>query len=839
MHELLRDRLLGAWARGAVRRPRLTLMLCLLLAAASVLACTTNLEFRSDRNELIDDDLPWNALYAQYRARAPRWNDFIVVLEGAADAPVVDRAAEELATRLAHVEGIAAVDAGFDASAASPSLFYVGDEESFARSLATLGVTAACAAAPDRSALRQALAPRDLGEASEPPLLAQVDPERAWPPEWRKAFVAAAQDALATIDREDADLSALFPRGGFQAFGAGGGRYRLLFVQIDQEKHDGVGAAAAALTALRRAIEHTLPTLSTPGAVADWGITGIPAIEADETAQSMKDSTVSSIVAFSVIAVLLLAALRSVLAPLFSALALLVGIAWSFGWVVLAIGHLQLLSVVFTLILLGLGIDFAIHLLSSLESSAIRSEALEPAMARSFRTVGPGLFTGAVTTAAAFSMTAFTDFRGMAEMGVIAAGGIMLCFVAVLLVLPALLAWTKRWPDVLPPRRTTRTDRMLARLAALHHQPRRAVMFAAAPCLLLAVAAPGVRYDADVLNLQPHGIESAEWERRLLAEDGASAWAGLVVVDEAELPAMVRALRAAGGLGRIRGAAEIIPADLAMRRAAVSSLAAYAAAATDDSAAPHAAPAAGTATRSIANLTVQAIGAAPPPSLADLPAALEARWRTTDGDAIIFVDPVPDPGGTSVLDPDRLAAFVAALREIAPAACGPPIQIYESSRLILRAYWLAALLAIGAIFVLLMIDFRSLADALCALLPVSLAFVMLFGVMRLTDIPLNFANIIVMPLMFGIGVDLGVHLVHRWRLEPDGTPSGLTSGTFRAILLSTTTTVIGFLSMVIAEHRGVRSLGIVMSIGLALCLGTSVLVLSPLLRWRGKSSQAE
>ena len=163
---------------------------------------------------------------------------------------------------------------------------------------------------------------------------------------------------------------------------------------------------------------------------------------------------------------------------------------------------------------------------------------------------------------------------------------------------------------------------------------------------------------------------------------------------------------------------------------------------------------------------------------------------------------------------------------------GPPIQIHESSELIQREYVKAAVFAVIAILVLLLLDFRSLADTLCAMVPVTIGFLDAFGLMGLFGVPLNFANIIVMPLIFGIGVDAGVHVVHRWRAEPYGRPAGLSGGTGRGVTLTMASTMIGFGCMLLAEHRGIRSLGFVMLAGLSVTLLACYTVLPALLRLR-------
>ena len=216
----------------------------------------------------------------------------------------------------------------------------------------------------------------------------------------------------------------------------------------------------------------------------------------------------------------------------------------------------------------------------------------------------------------------------------------------------------------------------------------------------------------------------------------------------------------------------------------------------------------------------------------DLPEFLRAQWISTDGTWLLQVFPTSDEQGRSILHPERLGPFVNSVREISPEVLGPPVQIYESSLLIVDAYTQAAVYAILAIFILLLLDFRSLADSICSKVPVSIGFLGAFGIIGLIDIPLNFANIIVLPMIFGIGVDAGVHMVHRWRLEPNGRPAGLSGATGRGITLTMITTMIGFGSLLLAEHRGIQSLGVVMLAGLGVTLLACYCILPPLLRLR-------
>ncbi|HVZ92991.1 MAG TPA: hypothetical protein VG797_00625, partial [Phycisphaerales bacterium] len=234
---------------------------------------------------------------------------------------------------------------------------------------------------------------------------------------------------------------------------------------------------------------------------------------------------------------------------------------------------------------------------------------------------------------------------------------------------------------------------------------------------------------------------------------------------------------------------------------------------------------------------VAALRSAEPPAPSELPTALKDTLLGDDNAFILRVYPAAgaDPN-QSPLAPERLGPFARAVLAAAPTATGPTVQIYESTRLITDAYLRAGLYALAAICLILLLDFgftrSGVLDTLCALTPVIAGSVLLLALMALLDIDLNFANMIVMPLIAGIGVGCGVHALRRWRIQPDDEPYGLAGGSGRGMTLTTLTTVIGFAAMTIAEHRGIRSLGLVMSAGLTTVWVATILVVPSLLKVR-------
>jgi len=180
-----------------------------------------------------------------------------------------------------------------------------------------------------------------------------------------------------------------------------------------------------------------------------------------------------------------------------------------------------------------------------------------------------------------------------------------------------------------------------------------------------------------------------------------------------------------------------------------------------------------------------------------------------------------------VLDPGFLPRFVGDMRAVDPVITGVSVQIYESGVLIRDSYILAGALGMLVVFLMLMADFQSVRDGLLALVPVIAGFAVTFGIMRVAGMQINAANIIVLPLMFGIGVDSGVQIIYRSRMDAQGEPPGLTEGTGPGVIMVNMMEIIGFGVLAIPyipglglgmSHRGIQSLGFVLTCGMAMTL---------------------
>jgi len=183
-----------------------------------------------------------------------------------------------------------------------------------------------------------------------------------------------------------------------------------------------------------------------------------------------------------------------------------------------------------------------------------------------------------------------------------------------------------------------------------------------------------------------------------------------------------------------------------------------------------------------------------------------------------------------VWDIDQREEFVRQLRQVDPGVTGNAIHMFESSRLMKDGYVHGGIYAMVAIFIYILVSFGNLRAALVVLLPVAMGSIWTVGAMDLVGVSFNLANLVILPLIIGIGVVNGVHIVHRYREETDKSVNILSRSTGQGVVLSSLTTMIGFGSLMVADHQGVYSLGLVLTMGVGCCLITSITVLPSILK---------
>lgn len=645
-----------------------------------------------------------------------------------------------------------------------------------------------------------------------------------------------------------------------------------------------------AVQRFRQLVEETRREV--PGVNA--GVTGEPVLEFDEMAQSQKDTIVASVISLVLVAFIFIYGYHESGRPIKATVCLVVGLAYTLAYATAVVGHLNLLSITFVPMLIGLAIDFGVHLVTRYEEELRHGRTEREAIERALVYTGQGIFTGCFTTAGAFLAMGFTNFRGIQEMGIICGGGLLICLLPMMTLLPVLVLRGRQnvidhlHPPVENPR--ARIERLWL------ERPWTVLGLTVGASLLATSYAVGVRFDYNLLKLQSDSLPSVRFERKLLAAADRSLLYCAVITDSLpkalalerqvkNLPSVAnvdsmalyltedqtRKLEVIREIKRTLGSLPLPPpdrgpVDLRDFDLTLWGLHGYLGLACDE------VEEAGemelleelkALRSSIMRLRVR-MTAGPRPQNAqklaafqqallddiqgtfrsllsqddrdrmqveDLPPVLRNRFVSRNGDRhLLQVYPRHD-----VWQREYQEAFVCELRQCldprntgSPVITGTPVQLLEYTTLLRYSYQQAALYSLVAIVFLVFLHFRSIVCVLLALIPVGVGMLWMTGVVAWKGMDFNLANIMTLPLVIGVGVTSGIHILNRFAEER--TPGILAKSTGKAVLVSALTTIVGFGSLIPAKHQGISSLGYIMAVGTATCMIAAVTVLPAVLR---------
>lgn len=601
-------------------------------------------------------------------------------------------------------------------------------------------------------------------------------------------------------------------------------------------------------------------------------MTGSAALNDDELKSVRDGMGLVGALSLGLVLVLLCIALRSVRLVGATVVTLVVGLVWTTGFATLSVGQLGLISVAFAILFIGLSVDFGIHYALRYRE-ARRIEENGSALRTAAGGVGGAMMLAAICAAIGFFSFLLTDYRGLAELGLIAGGGMFIALFANLTILPAILS-------VVPAsRKSARTDQAIVWHAGFMIAVRRHGRLISLGALILGAACmfvvPHARFDFDPIHLKDPNSESV----RTLMEIGKDSRTGpysikilagsmeearkiagrlkpLEVVDSVQTieslvpenqdekleiiadtalfmlsssfsdpkkppgkPDLARAM--AGLIQKLRNAAPKIE-DKATRAATGRLEAALRNLAIRDGAWPK------LQERLLATLMPrldqlrQSLDATRV-TLGALPLSLRERWLADDGRTLVQVFP-----GQDLSNQAALKRFVKDVRSITPNVTGAPVVIFEAAKTVESAVLTAVLVAVGFNLLLLIMLFRSVVEIFLIFAPLVLAAILTVSASVMFDLPFNFANVIVLPLLFGLGVASGIHLVMRERGGEKSAAVHETS-TPRAVVFSALTTIGSFGSLAISSHVGTASMGILLTIAITLTMACTLIVLPALM----------
>lgn len=540
----------------------------------------------------------------------------------------------------------------------------------------------------------------------------------------------------------------------------------------------------------------------------------------------LSDLSASGMWALGGIALLLTIYFRSLLAFPLIALPLALGILWTMGLTGLVVGQLNLITVFLVLILFGLGVDFGIHNLSRYREERQSGASLIVALNAVYSRTGAASLLAATTTACGFLALMVTDFRAFYEFGLIAGTGIILTFIVMYSVLPALLVLAERVGlDLGGKRRGAVLPIRILALPALTH-PKLVLALMAITGAGAVFYAMDVGFEDDFGRLQAERSPEHKAIQANISKvfpDGTDR--AVLIVDSIEEVATVRryfddyiaADSATPTIKKIETVFSYLPPPgVQQERLAII----------------------GDIRKMVSGIeTADSSKWRPyldidPMSLSDLPDGLERVFTGvagSDGHLIYIFNAV------SMNKAELARQFADDIREIQigekvyhPAAEG--IVFVDMLNLMKADALLAIAVVAGVTLVLTRLFFRRRTDVIIVLLPTTFALIMLLGTMGAFEIRLSIFNMVVLPTLIGIGVDNGIHIVHRAR-EAGGLEQAM-AGTGGAAAVTTLTTMLGFAGMLAASMGGLYSLGLVATIGLVLCLLGTFTVLPAALKLR-------
>jgi len=603
-------------------------------------------------------------------------------------------------------------------------------------------------------------------------------------------------------------------------------------------------------------------------------LTGGAAMATEELASVSRGAILAGLISLVLVTFVLAFGLRSVRLVAAILLTLVMGLIWTAGFTALAIGHLNLISVAFAVLFIGLGVDFGIHFALRYKEEIATGANHDDALTNAGDGVAGALTLCALAAAASFFAFVPTDYDGLSELGVIAGVGMFIALIANLTVLPALLT--------LMPLKSGRAAQPGANRfdTAINRRGKLVVAIALALGIGAAGMLPSARFDFNPVSLKdpttesvatflelmndsdtapytiqvltPNPLAAKEQARRLedLAEVDHTLYLAdfipaaqedkLAVIEEIGLfmtPIMQQGdARKAPKPDRDKSLRSFQTAIAASRHATLrmrldglaKSLAPFNGnpeiLATLEESLLHYLPARLDSLRLA--LEAEEVGRA------DLPEDLRARFLSADGTARIQVFPAEN-----INDNRALRRFVTAVRRIAPRATDSPVEIIESGDVVVSAIRNAAFIALAAIFVLLIVVLRSARDTLLVILPLALAALLTVAASVVLGMSFNFANVIVLPLLAGLGVASGIHLVSRARESQHRAAPLMQTSTPRAVILSALTTIGSFGSLAISSHRGTSSMGELLTIAIAFTLICTLIVLPALMSVMGRDAR--
>ncbi len=864
------SRAIGAWVAWAQRNARLVVLGAAVMAAGLVFYTATHLSVDTNTEHLISAELPWRRAVSQLDREFPQLSNTLAVVIDASSAELADDAQRRL------------VDALAPQTDRFVEVFAIETEPFFRRNGLLYLEPQQLESLADALVRAQPF----LGTLDENPSLASLftlltralqRPEAGF--DLSPALGQIAGAVAAVNEGRFHRLSwASLTAGDTGAPGASNRRFIEIAPRFEFDRLLPGGRSIDAIRATARHLQLS------PGHGVTVRLTGSVAMEHEELLTAVTGAGVSLSAALVMVVVLLFLALRAARLVLAAVLTLACGLIFTAAFAAAAIGHLNLISVAFGVLYVGLGIDYALYVCMEYRELLGRGEPNRTAMPAAARRMGGFMVVCAATTSIGFLAFIPTSFTAIAELGAISAFGMLMSLLMSITLLPALV-------ELLPPdpRRVQFRPPTSTPVLEWPYRHARVLWVGAGVAACGAVALlPRIQFDADPIDLRDPKSESVATYRELLKDpDTPTLTLSALTADTRSAQVLADKLAALPPVKMALTLQSFVPQNQDTKLAIVDDIALALGPNFTESPGPdrpradprdepsiaelieqlrvfleHASAGQSRNARALleqlqrfqttltsrdlqgrqrllAQLRETLLGMLPlrlrdlreslkagPVALSDLPRPLVRRWLSPEGHYRVEAWP------REILDSvEPMQRFMNAVRSVAPQAVGPPLVILESARAIVDAFQRAFVYSFIAITLLLLAILRKPFDVLLAMLPLVFSGLFTLASMVLLGISFNFANVIALPLILGVGIDYGVYIVQRGRGSAAAAANLLRSGAARAVLFGALTTIASFGNLVWARHPGTVSLGILLTLGLGLTLICALVFLPSLMLW--------
>jgi len=848
----------------ASRRAAAWIVLGTILSTAGLLAYTvTHLSLDTDPLNLLDPHLPFRELKSDFQQAFPQLMNLIVVVVDADNPDAADHAAENLARELEHEKGLFrfVYQPGKDPFFERNGLLYLDTpdlwklDERLTKWEPFLGT------------LTRDPSIRGLFSMLEMALDNQPDTEQQTL--FTQAFDVISDSIEAQLANQPSPLfwqKTMFDEG--QPQGNNNRRFLLVQPRID---YSSLRAVASPLEELRQFAKQAE---AQPGVrVRLTGSVPMEEEERDTLSQGMKTSAILS---FTLVCVILFLGFRSSRLVWSLLMTLVVGLVWTGALATVVIGSLNMISAAAPVLFIGLGVDFGIQFGMRYTEAIENGVRHELALQRAASEVGGALTLAALAAALSFFSFFPTAYRGLAELGLIAGMGMFVAFFANLTFLPALLT-------ILPFRSNPQTPKKNYsgnfKFSVVPH--RHMILWVSMPATVAAVALlPSAQFDFNPLSLKDPSTEAVETFKELLNDPNTTPYTIQILAPNLEAGRQLKTrLKHLEEVEKVVSLTSFVPKDQEEKLTIIDDMA-FVLQPIIMPVTSLASPSHEERTQifhhfqeqlshvdkepfnekliaSMGRLTLlldrfqltpgwpdtvldeferRVLGDLPKKlerleklmtarhvTLKDLPADLRERYVTPDGRYRLEVFPA-----NNVSDNQILRRFVRAVQAVAPNAIGTDVALVEAGNAIVNACLQATGLALISVTLLLYIALRRMRDTILVLIPVVLTLIFTIAASVAFNLPLNMANVVALPLMLGLGVAFGIYLVLR-RREGIDIENLVNSSTSRAVIFSALTTMASFGTLAFSNHRGMFSMGVLLTFTLALALVCALVVLPALM----------